>query len=232
MVKSDVSYPKIPASTWWKLRDQFKRKFPTTVTPSYLATSLSMAQNSAQANILGPFKKIGMLDEDGKPTDLANDWRDDNKYPEVCKKIRENNYPPELRDLFPDSGADTSALPSWFMGQTRCGESTAKMYAAFYKLLLNADPLEAQKQDTKQPQAPTVPRAPKRREVSENLAQAQILESKTARNTTPSRQKDFSFGSSPQLHINIQLHISPETTAEQIDRIFASMAKHLKASDE
>jgi hypothetical protein len=32
---------------------------------------------------------------------------------------------------------------------------------------------------------------------------------------------------SPNLHIDIQIHISPETTPEQIDQIFASMVKHL-----
>lgn len=31
----------------------------------------------------------------------------------------------------------------------------------------------------------------------------------------------------PSIHIDVQVHISPETSAEQIDRIFASMAKHL-----
>lgn len=34
-------------------------------------------------------------------------------------------------------------------------------------------------------------------------------------------------GSTPSLHIDLQVHISPEATAEQIDKIFASMAKHL-----
>jgi hypothetical protein len=34
-------------------------------------------------------------------------------------------------------------------------------------------------------------------------------------------------GSTPSLHIDIQVHISPDATAEQIDKIFASMAKHL-----
>ena len=31
----------------------------------------------------------------------------------------------------------------------------------------------------------------------------------------------------PGLHINIQVHIDPTSNAEQIDQIFASMAKHL-----
>jgi hypothetical protein len=29
------------------------------------------------------------------------------------------------------------------------------------------------------------------------------------------------------LHIDLQIHISPEASAEQIDQIFASMAKHI-----
>jgi hypothetical protein len=33
--------------------------------------------------------------------------------------------------------------------------------------------------------------------------------------------------SAPSLHIDLQVHISPEATADQIDKIFASMAKHL-----
>jgi len=31
----------------------------------------------------------------------------------------------------------------------------------------------------------------------------------------------------PKIHIDVQIHISPESTADQIDQIFASMAKHL-----
>jgi hypothetical protein len=31
----------------------------------------------------------------------------------------------------------------------------------------------------------------------------------------------------PALHIDIQVHISPEASPDQIDKIFASMAKHL-----
>ncbi|MCY1550412.1 hypothetical protein D9M68_866660 [compost metagenome] len=31
----------------------------------------------------------------------------------------------------------------------------------------------------------------------------------------------------PSVHIDVQVHISPDTSPEQIDRIFASMSKHL-----
>lgn len=39
---------------------------------------------------------------------------------------------------------------------------------------------------------------------------------------TPIRQSG-----QPSVHIDIQVHISPESTSEQIDTIFKSMAKHL-----
>ena len=42
--------------------------------------------------------------------------------------------------------------------------------------------------------------------------------------TTHSRQ------ATPSLHIDIQVHISPDATSDQIDQIFASMAKHLYKS--
>lgn len=32
----------------------------------------------------------------------------------------------------------------------------------------------------------------------------------------------------PAFHLNVQIHISAESTAEQIEQIFASMGKHLK----
>jgi hypothetical protein len=35
---------------------------------------------------------------------------------------------------------------------------------------------------------------------------------------------------SPALHIDIQIHISPEASVDQVDQIFASMAKHLYPS--
>jgi len=33
------------------------------------------------------------------------------------------------------------------------------------------------------------------------------------------------------MHIDIQIHISPQSSPEQIDAIFASMARHLYRSD-
>jgi hypothetical protein len=43
----------------------------------------------------------------------------------------------------------------------------------------------------------------------------------------PSPPPPAPVSSGPALHIDIQIHISSDATAQQVDQIFASMAKHL-----
>lgn len=49
---------------------------------------------------------------------------------------------------------------------------------------------------------------------------APVIDAKTA-------TKASSKSNIPSLHIDIQVHISSEASADQIDQVFASMAKHL-----
>ena len=231
MANGDGSFPKIAAANWWKLRDLFKRRVPALVTPTYLATALNMGESSARSNLVGPFKKIGIIDEDGKPTDLAYDWRDDSKYPEVCQNIIDTYYPQEVRDLFHTPDADLQGLTSWFMNHARCGEPAARMYAKFYLLLLRADVKEAENATLKKDSPPKksdpekTKAKPKVKEKSKDSSDNKTIEKEQAPLDTSNRTFP---GSAPELHINIQLHISPESSAEQIDKIFESMAKHLK----
>jgi len=41
------------------------------------------------------------------------------------------------------------------------------------------------------------------------------------------REPEIKVPSEPSIHIDFQIHISPETTPEQIDQVFASMRRHL-----
>jgi len=223
MANSDVSFPKIADKNWWKLRELFKRKVPAVVTPSYLATALSMSEASAKANLIFPFKKIGIIDEDNKPTDLAYDWRDDDKYATVCETLIEKNYPQELRDLFHSSDTDFQQLTNWFMNYAKCGEPAAKMFARFYILLLKADLTEADAATTKRQAAPKKPKKEPKAKTPKPSDSGVPKEEPVSLQKPPR-----AFNNPPELHINIQLHISPETSAEQIDKIFESMAKHLK----
>lgn len=226
------SYPKIPRNNWFLLRDKFKQRTPEKVSPSYVATALGMSEASASANIIPPLKTFGLIDDEGKPTDLAFEWRDDEKYPEVCKTIFESMYPQELRDIFHDpADINVKGIESWFARQTKSGEAAAKKSAAAYVMLLEADLLKAK--------AAKEPKSSKQNGKAERKAVKPIAQKTAA--SPPTRRtggQETSLGPethdaggksafSPKVHVDIQIHISPDSSPEQIDKIFESMAKHL-----
>lgn len=224
------SYPKIPRNNWFLLREKFKQRTPEKVSASYIASALSMGEASASANIIPPLRAFGLIDEAGKPTDLAYDWRDDKKYPEVCKTILEATYPSELRDLFHDESAETKDVENWFARSARVGQSAARAYAATYIMLMEADLSKAKEQTTK---------------TAGNGSNIKVIKAVSKPNTKASTKRavphipntplpehggepeQHKRGFSPKLHVDIQIHISPDSSPEQIDRIFESMAKHL-----
>ncbi|AEG01362.1 DUF5343 domain-containing protein [Methylomonas methanica] len=219
-------YPKIAQANWFGLRDKLKQRVPGEISASYVASAMGMAEGSARANVVSPLKALGIIGEDSKPTDLAYDWRDDTKYPEVCEKIIESIYPQELQDLFHTPDAELSGVTSWFMRDAKVGEPAAKMFASTYIMLLQKKPEDAKdvtkskaaKPKTSNPQKATEPKK-KATEAKSNAANTP--------NLNPS-DTEKTHGFSPRLHIDVQVHISPESSPEQIDKIFESMAKHLK----
>lgn len=225
-------YPKIPMSNWFLLRDKFKQRTPEKVTPSYIASALTMGERSASANIIPPLRAFGLIDDSGKPTDLAYEWRDDNKYPTVCKAILEETYPRELLDLFSDSNASLKDIAAWFARDAKVGESAARAYSATYMMLIEAD-LARVKEKTTQLKSNNGVIKPAKASVKSSSkfsksSQIEPLEKVSDR----SEGKDFncereSRSFSPKLHVDIQIHISPDSSPEQIDKIFESMAKHL-----
>lgn len=226
------SYPKIPMNNWFLLRDKFKQRTPEKVSPSYIASALNMGEKSASANIIPPLRAFGLIDESGKPTDLAYDWRDDKKYSEVCKTILEETYPRELLDLFSDSEANLKDISNWFARDAKVGESAARAYSATYMMLLEADLARAKEKNAQV----------KSSNGAAKPGKAMQSTSRAASNSTkgiPLRQRQEpaepisghdpreAYRFSPKLHVDIQIHISPDSSPEQIDKIFESMAKHL-----
>ena len=66
MADASTSYTYIGESNWWKLRELFIRRVPTTLSPAYAATVLGIKEGSARSNIIAPLKKIGIIDENGR----------------------------------------------------------------------------------------------------------------------------------------------------------------------
>ena len=219
-------FPTIPAANWFSLREKFRQRIPIEINPSYIATALDMTPASASANVLPALRALGIVAEDGKPTDLAYDWRDDGKYKEVCEKIIKNVYPQELQDLFHDSSdASLDSLKPWFMRIAKVGEAAAMKFARTYLMLLQADLKQAKDIATStKPKVATKNKLAKESTKSVIKPKLQVAEVQV----TQGEKVQIPTSLSPSLHIDIQIHISPESSAEQIDKIFESMAKHLK----
>lgn len=217
------SYPSMPTPHWWSLRRKFRTAIPKEVTATYLAAALGMAANSAQTNIMPSLRTTGIIDNDGKPTSRAVSWRDDAKYAEVCEEIRKAVYPQELLDLAPDSSVGRQTIQAWFASHTGLGESGAAKMASFYLMLLEADP---EKQQDAPAAAPNGGTRPAPRQAKKSAKAAPLKEQPATKHTPPPAPPAERSG--PSLHINVQVHIAADANADQIDAIFASMAKYLK----
>lgn len=202
---------------------------------SYLATVLGTTPETAK-NLVPTLRAIRLIDDTGKPTELANRWRNDTEYPQVCEEIRRQTYPQELLDLFSEPGADFAAVKSWFGTKYSLGDNAASKLARFYLLLLDADPTKqnttsSSKQvkigvaSTKQTPGKTRPTSkvppPQMTPSQVTPPQGNGQVSEVAALAQQSSKSGLS------LHIDLQIHISPEASPEQIDKLFESMAKHL-----
>ena len=228
------SYPKIPRANWFAIRERFKQKPPAEVTSTYLAAVLNINLSSAQ-NLIPSLKTLGLIGDDSKPTDLAFDWRHDDTYAEACHKMLEATYPAELLDLFPQPGASHQSVAGWFSRHTRSGEAASSQNAAMYLLLLEAD-LSKKDAPKVRSAAAAEPRSSARKSAVPKPAREKRVAvpsvkamsgnaDKVAPGDAPAPHGKPGF--SPKLHVDIQIHISPDSSPEQIDKIFESMAKHL-----
>jgi hypothetical protein len=218
-----ITFPMLAARNWWTLRKKFNQTIPPKVTLTYLSSVLKMTPESASGNVLPYLKRMGLVDDEGKPEELANKWRSDVDYPEVCKIIRTKVYPQELEAAFPNPEEDKEGVVEWFKKQTGSGEPAAKIMASLYILLSKADPSEGEKST-----APKV--GEKKAKVSKEPKPKTKIESKgeEPEETQKQAQQEPRVAGIPTIHIDLQIHLSPEATADQIDQIFASMARHLK----
>lgn len=225
-------FPMLPISHWWALRKKFRQSIPGVVTDSYLSTVLSMGVNSARANVLPFLKVLGIIDQDGKPTERAKLWRDDAHYTAVCKAIVSEVYPAELRDAVPDPASEKAKARSWFAQHTGVGEEAANRMVSLYSLLVEADSSKQPDLDKKPTPKKATPKSARAGGASERSSQS----ANDAPRHPPggeggdSGSGDARRGSpdhSPEVNINLQIHISADASPDQIDQIFASMAKHL-----
>lgn len=221
-----MAFPMLPGTHWWALREKFKQSIPGIVTESYLSATLNMQPISARKNILPYLKSIGLINEENKTQELAKAWRDDAQYANVCKQIREKIYPEDLISAAHDPIADRPTIERWFSNNTGAGKSAVSRMTQFYLILLEgnvkkkSETREPMLKETNRQTRPIKSANPKQKNTSESRDQfsPQKPSSPTAHDI---------YATVPGVSINLQIHISADSTPDQIDKIFESMAKHI-----
>lgn len=99
-----------------------------------------------------------------------------------------------------------------------------------YTVLAEADPAKAPERDKKERAERGPGERLRRRPIASRVLPAAVVPSSTP--PAEARQPDGQGQHRPQLsvpdiNINLQVHISADATPDQIDQIFASMAKHI-----
>jgi len=223
MAVASVTYPKISKKLWFLVRDRFKQSIPTAVTPTLVISLSQMEEGSARSNVISPLRDLGLLDENNKPTQLAERWRHDDEYASVCHEIRATIYPGDLVEAFPAADSTKKEpIKRWFMKMGQVGEVAADMYANTYILLSQADLSKSEEKTVPKPpssKGASFPRKPKAVQSKLDTVVPDELRKASTESGAGRRM--------PSVHIDVQVHISPDTSPEQIDRIFESMAKHL-----
>ncbi|WP_315913952.1 DUF5343 domain-containing protein [Arthrobacter sp. lap29] len=226
-VVEQKSYAYMSVTVWNSLRRAFFKSFPSKVTLTYLASALGIAEKTAK-NILPQLRNLGLIDSEGVPTEIALEFRFEETYPKACKTLLELNYPLEVRELFDTKDADPAAVATWFMRHSKSGQSSASVVSKFYLNLLAENPLpEATKPTSKRAAKPAVPLATVQPQISAKIQATDAPPALPLDHGQPPQSPPHPQQGVPSLHIDMQVHIDPAASADQIDSIFASMAKHL-----
>lgn len=109
-----ANYPQLPKGVWhgaWALL----RKTPSRkLDDRALAAELGVQSTAAKA-YARELIRLGILDEEFKPTQRANSWRQDGRDPAIIQEILNDAYPEDLRDLAPTDNLDREKIVRWFM---------------------------------------------------------------------------------------------------------------------
>ncbi len=217
---ASTGYPKVTTKAWRTLRARAAAAPSTKFTPSTVAALLGMSSpTSARDNTVAPMRRLGLLDEEGALTPRGNKWRADGSYAEACEEIIKHVYPADLAALADESGEpNADAVRKWF-DHKGFGDSNARQMAATYVMIARKSPPE--------PAGATANKAPSNKVAPRKQRAATPRAIPTVATPASAERAVEGSGSAPNVHLDIQIHIPADASAEQIDQIFESMARHL-----
>ncbi len=228
------SLPAIPEKVWWAFRSKMTASIPSKIGPDYLEVHPGMSLSSAK-KIFNYLVTLGLVTEDFAATDRLRQWRMDDTYAQACEQMIEDVYPQDLKDVAPGPGVERDHAKRWFM-KTDLGEAQASQCAAMYALISEADASKASTAKSSKPKQQSnsngKPKpAQQKSEPKRDRPRADVDSDQTSEFVAVVPKVEVSkpvFQSAgPTVHLNVQIHISPDLSAEQIEKVFESMGKHI-----
>jgi hypothetical protein len=225
MATRSKGFPAIPANIWIRLREKFYTSPPKgDVTAAYLANALGLGAKVA-ANTMPALKQVGLIDDENRMTPLAGKWRDESTYAEACREIIGSVYPDGLKDVCPPEAPDLDAAQRWFMNETKAGAPRAKQLAVFYVMVAMADPSVTGRRQASS-STPAAGARPARSAGPSQNGKGSMAAARASVDHSNAGASDR-MPSMPSLSVAIQVYVDKDMTPEQVDHVFASMAKHL-----
>lgn len=166
-------------------------------------------KSSNDATLLGMLKAIDLVDASGIPTSTWSAYRGA-KHRDILGQAIRTGYA-ELFAVYPDAWQRANSdLEHVFATSTNAGKQVISKTVASFKAVCECADFGSAAEPPAQSMHTISP------------LHAPIAGHTENAMTAPTHNKP-----SPSIHIDLQIHVSPESSAAQIDQIFKSMAKHL-----
>jgi len=222
-VADKARYPQIPSTVWWGVRSALNKTPSATLDERYLSVQLGVQEAAAKAYI-AELIAVGILNEDKRATPLANKWRLDASYPEAASELIAKLYPEGLRHVAPPEEANRQKTIGWFQ-QEGFGTGAAGNKAATYFLIGSPKPNESPGR-TFAKGAASESTPTKTSKPLKNAAEKKVS------NRQADRSTDEATSGGIPLNLNLQIHISADAGADQIESIFSAMRRYLYAKQD
>jgi hypothetical protein len=164
--------------------------------------------SSNDSTLLGVLKTVGLVDSSGVPTSIWSSYRGSHHKKVLGDAIR-TGYA-ELFAVYPDAWQTANGdLEHVFSTSSSAGKQVIQKTVGTFKALCEC----AEFGSVEQQPSPVVHTGP--------------MHAAVAHQAPAPQNPGLGTVITPSVHIDIQIHISPEASTDQIDQIFKSMAKHL-----
>ena len=200
----DYAYTTVPGKLKGLLAKIRETGVPDRATVKWLESIGFKAKNDR--TMLPILRQIDLVSERGSPTQRWKDYRGADQAAVLAEGIRAGYA--DLFAVYPDANTrPTTDLENYFSTKSTAGKQAISKTVGTFKAL----------SELADYQGTTAGRT------VAGLPQTSLVTPPQPGLAGSAQAASFS----PAVHIDVQIHVSPDTTPEQIDQIFASMAKHL-----